>query len=692
MDLRRSPSDRPGPGQLTAPAFSVAARLPQELVEYILHLSAVSTRPDSRQEPSPWRATSHPPLSSSQLARLCLLSHAYHETFARALYRSVVLRDGRAVAAFAITLSSSPRYGRCVRHLAIIPHHSDAAMTVHGGSGAGRDPEDYGAGAFSGVRTGVRADAILPLCPNATHLLLSRSMFDDWSPGLYSTASAREVSLIGVGRASDLDGLVSRHRQTMTAALQNNPTIQALLNNSSMARPTAGESSGGSASDGLSPAQADTSSSSSGSGSSDSRGRPSRPSATLSLTHLHLANFDGRLVHHLAQLTSLTHIVLSYPRSPPVQDAAADGPILPRSHLLLLLGSGRIRRIVIRASPSTCHRILEEIAPIRDDKLVIRPVRLPAGEEVGQRRQYRGNADTRAAATNVSSSHVSSGSSSSAGGSSEPRRGVGEVDLLAEWWERIHLDALQHHRGDRPTAWASSSSSRGRGDSLSSSEMDADSSWSSAEREPGSNGDAGFHSGSGSSGRSGDARTQSGSAASGSGSGSGSYDSDVYSDDDDGGGGTDADADGSAGYDAHGAFRAWPPGPTHSGLPPRLSPRIEAGLAAAAATAGQAMPAQAAPPPRIPIEMLLAYEDLEQARQRRNAGLLVPSVRRRSASRSDDGRRRIRPGAFAARRSDVRGATDAGLERIASLLALEVDSQERHHGDQDAAAASSSEQ
>ncbi|KAN0059854.1 hypothetical protein ACQY0O_008428 [Thecaphora frezii] len=680
-------------------------RLPQELVDKILHLSAISTRQEyyAALRPSQsWRYTSHPPLSSSHLAKLCLVSRSLNETFTKVLYRSVVLSNDRTAARFAETVSSNPQLGRHVRHLVILaPDDLRVRPSLIGQARDGpsnprrvdndaltRYASEHGSGDSPQASV---AESILFCCPNATHLLLSRSRFHDWSPGLYSMASAREITLLGVGRGSELDGLASRHRQNVTAALESNPTIQALLNTSSVRPPqrergetghSGGSGSSASASQGSSPmgveggaspeasADAASLSSSGSSGLADSRPHQPRPAPRLPLTHLHLVNFDGRLIHHLAQLTSLTHVVFSFP-GPFASSVDDAGPLLPRSHLLLLLGSGRIRRIVIRASPSTCHRIMEEISPIRDEKLIFRPIKLKsAGQEVTS---HRPRASSQSTSGGSSASHSTNG------------QGVQVVDLLAEWWERIHLDALQHRRGDRATAWASSGSSRERGDSLSSSEMEADSSWSD-DRDRNSSGETGSGSGPGS---------RSGSAYN-----SGSYDSDVYSDDE-------------------GDYYSWPPvqAPPHgapappfprpfqdfrSPLPPpplpvlehaNYDPRLAAGPPAAGPSrlpafavlprapgatgvGAEPMPALTAPPPQIPIETLLAYEDLEQARQRRDVGLMVPMSRRRIASRSDEEQRRIRPGVFAARRSDVRGATEAGLERLADVLARNAELQQ----------------
>ncbi len=159
-----------------------------------------------------------------------------------------------------------------------------------------------------------------------------------------------EITLIDVDHERHLAGIVTRHRDLSAAALQNDPRMRSVLGLTAQT---------------ISPA-------------STAEARTPTVHGERSLSHLHLVNFDARLLHHLVTLSSLTHLVLTHPRVPERRAGAPGLAVIPRSPLMLLLGSGNVARIIIRADLATCIRIMDEVAPIEDRKLVFRPIRSEA--------------------------------------------------------------------------------------------------------------------------------------------------------------------------------------------------------------------------------------------------------------------------------------------------------------------------
>lgn len=328
----------------------------------------------------------------AQAATVCRLSKHHRSRYTKVLYRHVVLLHQNAKLAFRTTVTQDPQLGALVSTLVVLPDPSSVEEPT--------------------------ADRILSACPNVTHLLLSRQCFFDWSPGLYRLTWPREITLVGVLRASDLDGLATRHRELMTRVLENDPQIQSALRASA----TPDESL-------LPPATAST---------------PQAPvlsaplaSSPKSLTHLHLVNFDGHLLHHLATLSSLTHVVLTNPSAPPRDRATPALALIPRATLLLLLATGNIAKLVIRADIPTCLAIMEQVMPIDDAKLVFRPVRA-AKDPIFDR----------APASEPSINHIR------------------EVDVMSEFVDRVTVDALRAD-SDRRSPGSSSGTSHGSSGSAS---------------------------------------------------------------------------------------------------------------------------------------------------------------------------------------------------------------------------------
>ena len=622
----------------------LAATLPIEVVEQILRLSSFRPGPASSSSTTSGQRSlrrghfSYPVRDSHQLAQLCLLSRSLNQTFTPELYHSVELLHLGALDAFKTTVIENERLGQHVRHLAIMRTPDLGASSTSPADalrrheqrqqarvGAPLETPDLGQQPalatqhLSPTTLGPPADRILALCPNVTHLLLSRSFFYDWSRGLYRMASLREIGLIDVVRASDFDGLVSRHREAMTAALQNDPRMQSILNpGASVSVP----SPMGTAATGAGAVQDEASTTQSSASHPSVTNAPQRLNIPVNLTHLHLVNFDGRLIHHLAQLTSLTHLVFTNPLVPELAPGAPGLAVIPRSHLLLLLGSGRIRKIIIRAEATNCLRILEEVMPIDDQKLIFRPI------------QTRINDAGSALASDTSQSSSSSRSTGAAR----------EADILGEWWQRVHRDS---DGTGRPRTSSRSTSSREQ-DSFDSSEMEGDSSWSD-DRGP---------------------------ASSGGGSGgntSGSYyDSDEYiSSDED----MENRSDNRSGARSAGHTNA---GSTATEAGPSTMPLLPSGLATGMAERGPA-PAPAAPPLQTPIETLLQYEtglprtawgaSLASA-DRASTHLALPTQSQQVRPRRQGPHSR---GLYSSRRSDVRGATNAGSERLLELIEAEHD-------------------
>lgn len=346
--------------------------LPVEIVEYILLLS-IQQRGlldgDSIPQisnPIGWASSTSVSSSTSsnkekiinsrQALAICFLSKHYRIRFQPELYRHVTLSSVRSVNLFGRTCGVRPDLSLNVQSLAIVPN--GAHSRVQQGSAV---PVDSAATAREPRHAAVdesAADASLSACPNATHLLLFCRQFSDLSPGLYNLRRPKEVTLIDVNHAADLEGIVARHRDLTAAALQTDPRIRAILGSSSASGLEQANSS-------RQPASV------------RSTDPPIPAGAERSLTHLHLVNFDGRLLHHLVTVSSLTHLVLTHPLLPDTRPGVPGLSIIPRSHMMLLLGSGHIARIVIRAELPVCLRLMEELAPIEDRKLVFRPIRKP---------------------------------------------------------------------------------------------------------------------------------------------------------------------------------------------------------------------------------------------------------------------------------------------------------------------------
>lgn len=354
----------------------MAHSLPIEVVDLVLDFSL--------------HKNSHLLANIAQAATLCRLSKHHRIRYTKILYRHVVLLHQRAKLAFRATVTQQPELGALVSTLVVLPDPSSLEEPT--------------------------ADRILSACPNAIHLLLSRQCFFDWSPGLYRLVCPREVTLVGVLRASDLDGLATRHRELMTRVLENDPHIQSALRAS--ATPDEDVS--------LPPTT---------SLSFSSPPRLPAPfmlqSSPKSLTHLHLLNFDGHLLHHLATLSSLTHVVLTNPTAPPRDPATPTLALIPRATLLLLLATGNIAKLVIRADIASCLTIMEQVMPINDAKLVFRPSRTPKDPLFD-----------RSPGSGPSVSHIR------------------EVEIMSEFMDRVKVDT---HRVGRE--WSSPGSSSDTGTS-----------------------------------------------------------------------------------------------------------------------------------------------------------------------------------------------------------------------------------
>ncbi|PWZ00316.1 hypothetical protein BCV70DRAFT_206562 [Testicularia cyperi] len=484
--------------------------LPLEVVDLILTLSLANA--DCNLDPTASRLPGAL-ASITQAARFCRISKHHRQLFTPLLYRHVVLLDAVRIKLFHRTVVETPGFGSLVRYLVLVASEGlnqprllqDPSLTTptlfqrttvddyRGDGDAGVSegdptaspgppsastsssaslpsvpvPPSASASTLTGDVEGAgmspevsrhMADRILSSCRNLTHLILSRDLFSDWSAGLVGLVRPREVSLIDVSRAADLDGLATRHRRLMTRVLENDPRIQAVLRPSDVSytltehadRSHNPAAAGGF--DGLRPARQDSDMQSHarplsqtqqeqqqqqesvslsaidtlGDVRSAASSESSATSASRSLSHLHLINFDGRLLHHLATLSSITHLVLTFPAAARALPGVPGLAVLPRSHIMMLLGSGNISKIIVRADVPTCLRIMEELQPIEDAKLVFRPIRT-VDDPLFQPR---------------SSSSSRSSPSLSDPAAARRRRGnnVKQLDVLSEFFDRVKLD------------------------------------------------------------------------------------------------------------------------------------------------------------------------------------------------------------------------------------------------------------
>lgn len=405
------------------------AVLPLEIVDLILSLSLRQDGSSDDDRDSPRRAlqssaTGSPPsvmtaqsaeqlINVQQAVVISAISRHHRSQFQIELYRHVTLSTVQVIALFVRTIASRPDLGTHVRSLVVL---CDAAE------------RHRSADAAASYR--VPADAILAACPNATHLLLSCNQFDRLSAGVYNLHRPKEATLVNVTEAQHLDGIVTRHRDLTAAALQNDPRIQAILGASTAAATPSDRA----------PLLAGLPSSADARGPRLEGTAPAPvpvPQIERSLSHLHLVNFDGRLLHHLATVSSLTHLVLTNPLVPETRPGVPGLSVIPRSHLMLLLGSGNIARIIIRADLATCVRVMEELEPIEDRKLVFRPIRR-SGDLLfpDQARRPRTMARLGNQASALYDAVVTS-----------------KLDLLSEFYNRVRLHLLQ---GDSPISSSSS--------------------------------------------------------------------------------------------------------------------------------------------------------------------------------------------------------------------------------------------
>ncbi|CDR88603.1 uncharacterized protein SPSC_04430 [Sporisorium scitamineum] len=393
----------------------MVAALPVEIVDLILRLSLPQTGTDNRRilsdasssSPSTSTLRPEPPIDIHAAATVSTLSKHHRDLFQADLYRYVTLLTARSIRLFARTVASRSDLGNKVRSLAILCQ--DEAELVGGGGGGG---------------TETLADEVLLACSGATHLLLSCQLFGALSKGLYRLRRPVEATLVNVTRVNDFLGIVTRHRDLTAATLQADPRIRAILGSSISATTAAAHDQ---------PSQPSDASS------STSEQPVLAPRAEHSLTHLHLVHFDARLLHRLVTLSSLTHIVLTQPVVPERRPGAPGLSVIPRSHLLLLLGSGNVSHIVVRADLPTCIRMMEEISPVEDGKLVFRPT----FSDASQQQVLRSSLPTEVGALYDSLA-------------------VEEVDLLGEFWARLRPRSASPSREDADTSRGSGRTSHGR--------------------------------------------------------------------------------------------------------------------------------------------------------------------------------------------------------------------------------------
>ncbi|SPO26860.1 uncharacterized protein UTRI_04173_B [Ustilago trichophora] len=406
------------------------AVLPLEIVDLILSLSLQQDGAADNGTDSPRRAlqrfatasspsvmtaqSAEQPINVQQAVIISAISRHHRSQFQIELYRHVTLSTVQVIALFGRTIASRPDLGTHVRSLVVLCDAAERHRSAGAAAASYRAP----------------ADAILAACPNATHLLLSCNQFDRLSAGVYNLRRPKEVTLVNVTEAQHLDGIVTRHRDLTAAALQNDPRIQAILGASTAAATPSQRA----------PLLADLPSSSDAQGSRLEGSAPAPvpvSQAERSLSHLHLVNFDGRLLHHLATVSSLTHLVLTNPLVPETRPGVPGLSVIPRSHLMLLLGSGNIARIIIRADLATCVRVMEELEPVEDRKLVFRPIR--GSDDLlspDQARRARTMARLGTQASALYDAVVTS-----------------KLDLLSEFYNRVRLHLLQR---DPPTSSSSS--------------------------------------------------------------------------------------------------------------------------------------------------------------------------------------------------------------------------------------------
>ncbi|TKY85314.1 hypothetical protein EX895_005476 [Sporisorium graminicola] len=377
----------------------MVAALPVEIVDLILRQSLHNDQhyPARTSYLSKPLRKSESPIDVQQAATVSALSRRYRDVFQPHLYRHVTLSTARALQRFAHTIASRPELGTNVRSLLILC----------------ADDAEPSRTSTSGRETQTVADEILSACTGATHLLLSCDQFGELSRGLYKLCRPTDLTLVNVTQVDDLLGLITRHRDLTAVTLQNDPRIRAILASSSSTSITAAS-------------QLLDASSSSASVLTTEQAALAPRAEQHSLTHLHLVHFDARLLHRLVTLSSLTHVVLTHPHVPERRPGAPGLAVVPRSHLMLLLASGNVARVVVRADLPTCIRIMDEIAPIDDRKLVFRPIRSEgdglAWQQQLQRMQGREESVARLG-SEISALYDSMATS--------------EVDLLAEFHARL---------------------------------------------------------------------------------------------------------------------------------------------------------------------------------------------------------------------------------------------------------------
>ncbi len=354
----------------------MTAALPLEIVDLILLLSLEQGGGSirrGREALLPQGASSTTPPASSlspaalrrleqvldpwQAAAISCLSRHHRQRFEQQLYRHIYLHDVRTIALLCRTLTARPDLCNHVRSLALFCDPSDGSHRLPSGVPTA-DFVDGVSEASADITSA--ADVILSACPNITHLLLSCDQFSSLSAGIYRLLRPKEITLVTVASVAVLDGIVSRHRDLIAAALQDDPRMRAILGTTSSAAPDEPSPIGEtfSAHEFISVPLVRTA-------------HTACRAFTLTSSSRQLR---CRLLHHLATLSSLTHLVLTHPILPETRPGMPGLSIIPRSHLMLLLGSGNIQRIVIRADLATCIRLVEELAPIEDQKLVFRPL------------------------------------------------------------------------------------------------------------------------------------------------------------------------------------------------------------------------------------------------------------------------------------------------------------------------------
>lgn len=257
--------------------------------------------------------------TAAAIAQVC---HSTRSLGLSALYATVILRDDTRIALFRRTCTENAELAALVRNIAILGN------ACPGPSDAGRS------GAVGPV-----ADRILQRCTNAVRVLIDRPFFFDWSPGLFAMKAAEEVTLINASRKTDLDGLLARHEANIVEAMRGEGVSLPGIDDPALALPLASGALYGD---------------------------------RVPLRALHLCSVEGRLLADLVPLTGLTHITLTHPTLPRHHGQAPSLAVLPRAHVLFLLRSTRLRRLLIRGHPYVLSTIAWELAPIEDDRLRFR--------------------------------------------------------------------------------------------------------------------------------------------------------------------------------------------------------------------------------------------------------------------------------------------------------------------------------